>query len=83
MFPVNRTQIELEMRRKLLEAQKAYQSAAVKAKALAEKYSKFPSEHGSQPDLEQAMAAEAQALEDYRSILKEFTDLVLRGKPAE
>jgi multidrug efflux pump subunit AcrA (membrane-fusion protein) len=83
MYPVNRTQLELEMRRKLLEAQKAYQSAAVKAKALAEKYRNFPSERGSHPDLKQAMEAEAQALEDYRRILKEFTDLVLRSKPAE
>jgi hypothetical protein len=75
----NRTQIETEMRRKLLEAQQAYQSAAARTKALMENLRSSPQDPATQ-NLEQAKAAEAQALEDYRTILKEFTDLVLRGK---
>lgn len=80
MSPANRTQIEIEMRRKLLEAQQAYQSAVAKTKALADRHPKYPHERASHLDLQQAMAAEEQALEDYREILKQFTDLVLRGK---
>ncbi|HLI86815.1 MAG TPA: hypothetical protein VKV17_23110 [Bryobacteraceae bacterium] len=68
------------MRRKLLEAQQAYQSAAAKSKALADKYRKFPNDPAGGEDLQQALAAEAQALDRYRDILKQFTDLVLRGK---
>jgi hypothetical protein len=83
MSPANRTQIELAMRRKLLEAQQAYQSAAAKTKALTEKYGKPPNEPGCHPELEQAMVAEAQALETYRRILKQFTDLILRDKRSE
>ena len=83
MSPVDRTRIELDMRRKLLEAQQVYQLAAAKAKALALKYEKPPSEAASHPDLEQARVAAAQALEDYRRILKQFTELVLRGKRLE
>jgi hypothetical protein len=80
MSPANRTQIEIEMRRKLLEAQQAYQSAAAKTKALADRYRKYPNEQASQPDLQRAMAVEEQALEEYRESLKRFTDLILRGK---
>jgi hypothetical protein len=83
MSPANRTHIEIEMRHKLLEAQQAYQSAASKTKALADKYRKYPNEQASHPDLRQAMAAEEAALEDYREILKRFTDLILRGKRFE
>jgi uncharacterized membrane protein YccC len=83
MSPANRTQIEIEMRRRLLEAQQAYQSAVAKAKALRDKYRGYPNEQASQSDLQQAMTAEQEALEDYREILKEFTDLILRGKRFE
>jgi hypothetical protein len=83
MSPSNRTQLESEMRRKLLEAQQAYQSAAAKTKKLLQNYGKSPSGLDSHPDLEQAMAAEAHALEDYRLLLKQFTDLILRGKSSE
>lgn len=83
MSLANRTQIEIEMRRKLLEAQQAYQSAAAKTTALAEKYGDYPRNSEIHPDLRQAMEAEAQALEEYRCILKEFTDLILRGKRLE
>jgi hypothetical protein len=83
MSPVNRTQIELEMRRKLLEAQQAYQSAAAKSKALADRYREAPSEPLCHPDLDRAMVAEAQALETYRIVLKQFTELILRDKRAE
>jgi hypothetical protein len=80
MSPANRTQIEIEMRRTLLEAQQAYQSAAAKTKALADKYRRYPNEQASLPDLRQARAAEEEALAEYREILKRFTDLILRGK---
>jgi hypothetical protein len=80
MSPANRTQIEIEMRRKLLEAQQAYQSAVAKAKVLMDQYRKYPDEQASQSDLGQAMAAEEEALEDYRDMLKQFTHLILRGK---
>jgi uncharacterized membrane protein YccC len=83
MSPANRTQIEIEMRRKLLEAQQAYQSAVAKTKALIDKYQKYPDEQACHSDLQQAMAAEQGALEDYREILKQFTDLILRGKRFE
>jgi hypothetical protein len=80
MSPANRTQIELEMRNKLLEAQLTYQSAAARTKALTENLGNSPQDQGNQVDLQQAKSAEAYALEKYRTILKEFTDLVLRGK---
>jgi hypothetical protein len=83
MSPANRTQIEIEMRRKLLEAQQAYQSAVAKAKALMDKYRKYPDEQTSHSDLQQARAAEEEALDQYREILKQFTDLILRGKRFE
>jgi hypothetical protein len=83
MSPADRTRIELDMRRKLLEAQQVYQLAAAKVKAMAQIYGKPPGESGSHPDLEQAMIAEAQTLEDYRHILKQFTELILRGKRME
>jgi uncharacterized membrane protein YccC len=83
MSPANRTQIEIEMRRRLLEAQRAYQSAVAKTKALMDKYRKLPDDQASHFDLRQAMAAEEEALEDYRDTLKEFTDLILRGKRFE
>jgi hypothetical protein len=80
MSLANRTELELEMRRKLLEAQQAYQSAAAKAKALLEQYRKSPRDVTSCTDLQQAIAAEKEALDSYREILKQFTDLILRGK---
>jgi uncharacterized membrane protein YccC len=83
MSPANRTQIEIEMRRRLLEAQQAYQSAVAKTAALMDKYRKLPDEQASHFDLRQAMAAEEKALEDYRDMLKQFTDLILHGKRFE
>ncbi|HEY7388229.1 MAG TPA: hypothetical protein VH640_06955 [Bryobacteraceae bacterium] len=83
MSPANRTQIETEMRRKLLEAQLEYQSAAAKTKALADIYEKYPNEQAGHSDLRRAMAAEERALDEYREILKRFTDLILRGKRFE
>lgn len=83
MSPANRTQIELEMRRKLLEAQQVYQSAAARTKALREIYRKSPEESAPHPDLERATVAEARALENYRHILKQFTELILRDKRSE
>ncbi|MBV8905870.1 MAG: hypothetical protein JOZ22_19725 [Acidobacteriia bacterium] len=78
--PESRAKLETELLRKLREAEKKYKIAAAKFKEIKQRY-KDLSDSGSdgRVALERAAQIEIEALENFKNILKQFSDLILRG----
>ena len=77
--PPNVKQIEKELMEKLRQAERDYQAAAQQHRAIALKTSDSAESKTGGLSREEAGRIEAEALANYSRLLKEFSDLVLRG----